>query len=232
MYQIAFRRCTHGLAFTVIILLIFSGVGTYAQENQQQAEDREREAAEQVAKGVNAMHEKQKDVEQGLSWRVTLLPFLGHRNLYNQFHHDEPWDSAHNRSLIAMMPRIYKSRPNLPESKTTYVALISDDGVITQESGRISMANVPDGASNTILFVNAETDYAVTWTRPDDLRFDPEQPFRGLGGGKGIFTAVFVDGSVHQIPTSLDKETMRRLVWRNDGQPVSLRTVRSCFVKF
>ena len=32
-----------------------------------------------------------------LSWRVRLLPYLGHQALYNEFHRDEPWDSPHNK---------------------------------------------------------------------------------------------------------------------------------------
>jgi RNA polymerase sigma factor (sigma-70 family) len=42
-----------------------------------------------------------------LSWRVELLPFLGEDALYNQFKHDEPWDSPHNRKLLSKMPVVY-----------------------------------------------------------------------------------------------------------------------------
>ena len=36
-----------------------------------------------------------------LSWRVLLLPYLEQNELYKQFHLDEPWNSEHNRKLIA-----------------------------------------------------------------------------------------------------------------------------------
>ena len=39
-----------------------------------------------------------------LSWRVALLPHMGYRPLYERFHLDEPWNSPHNRSLLAEMP--------------------------------------------------------------------------------------------------------------------------------
>ena len=42
-----------------------------------------------------------------LSWRVHLLPYLEHENLYKEFHLDEPWDSEHNKKLIDQMPAIY-----------------------------------------------------------------------------------------------------------------------------
>src|SRR5262249_25696015 len=32
-----------------------------------------------------------------LSWRVLILPYIEHDDLYKQFHLDEPWDSAHNK---------------------------------------------------------------------------------------------------------------------------------------
>ena len=39
-----------------------------------------------------------------LSWRVAILPYLGYRSLYERFHLGEPWDSAHDRDLLAEMP--------------------------------------------------------------------------------------------------------------------------------
>jgi hypothetical protein len=42
-----------------------------------------------------------------LSWRVALLPYLDQNNLFNQFHLDEPWDSAHNKKLLSKMPKVF-----------------------------------------------------------------------------------------------------------------------------
>jgi hypothetical protein len=39
-----------------------------------------------------------------LSWRVSLMPQLGYKALYERCHRDEPWDSPHNRPLLAEMP--------------------------------------------------------------------------------------------------------------------------------
>src|SRR5438067_2546418 len=43
-----------------------------------------------------------------LSWRVTILPFVEHEKLYQQFKLDEPWDSAHNIKLVQQMPSLYQ----------------------------------------------------------------------------------------------------------------------------
>ncbi len=50
-----------------------------------------------------------KDGKPLLSWRVALLPYLGHEELYKQFKLDEPWDSEHNQKLLDKMPRVYSS---------------------------------------------------------------------------------------------------------------------------
>ncbi len=44
-----------------------------------------------------------------LSWRVALLPFLDKQDLYDEFHHDEPWDSPHNLKLVDKMPKVFRS---------------------------------------------------------------------------------------------------------------------------
>lgn len=216
------------LASVATIALGLAAVAA-AQENggASKQEQAERKAAEGAGKKLGEMVKarKGKDIDAGLSWRVALLPYLGYENLHEQFHHDEPWNSPHNRKLIPMMPRIYRSSPALPEGHTTFLALVSDDSVITRETGGIRMSDITDGTSHTILCVSANRDRAVPWTQPKDIRFDPENPLRGLGN-RGYFLALFVDGSVHRIPSTIDEETMRRLVYRNDGKPVSLNFMR------
>jgi len=203
---------------------------TQQQDKVSSASDTERKAAEGVGKGVGKLRQEQQETKAtgGLSWRVGLLPYLGHQNLYNEFHHDEPWNSPHNRQLISKMPQIYNTRGNrglVGEGKTTVVALVSPRSVVTSEQGGIRLNDIPDGASKTILFVGANSDHAVTWTKPQDIRFDPKQPLEGLGR-RGYFQAVLADGSVHQIPSTISAETMRRLVYRDDGEPVTMNFLR------
>ena len=57
-----------------------------------------------------------------LSWRVHILPYLNHNDLYQQFHMDEPWDSPHNKSLIDQMPAVFQSPASGGSSgKTSYL---------------------------------------------------------------------------------------------------------------
>jgi hypothetical protein len=63
-----------------------------------------------------------------LSWRVHLLPFLGHYDLYREFHLNEPWDSPHNSSLIEKMPEEYLTGKPGPKT-TSFVVFLGDECV-------------------------------------------------------------------------------------------------------
>lgn len=161
-----------------------------------------------------------------LSWRVAILPFVGGRGLYDQFHRDEPWDSEHNRKLIVQMPPVYAA-PALPadmraKGMTTYLAPVGTGTIFGGTEGT-SFATITDGTSNTIIVVEAAPAKAVIWTKPDDLAIDPKDPRAGLTGqpSRG-FHALMADGSVHRLVDSIDPQMLLRLFQRNDGQPVSI----------
>ena len=101
-----------------------------------------------------------------LSWRVHLLPWLGERKLYNEFHLDEPWNSDHNRNLMFKIPSVYQTATLdlVITGKTTIVVPKSDKGIFQGEAGT-PIKEIIDGTSNTILFVEAPDDQAVIWTQ-------------------------------------------------------------------
>src|SRR5262249_18903195 len=82
-----------------------------------------------------------------LSWRVQLLPYLEQTNLYNQFKLDEPWDSPHNKKLIAKMPPIYRSAFSRKgaEGKTVYLAPVGKDTAFSGRKGLRFPKDFPDG---------------------------------------------------------------------------------------
>jgi hypothetical protein len=148
-----------------------------------------------------------------LSWRVHLLPFVGANDLYKQFHLDEPWDSPHNKQLLARMPEVYQG-PNRTlnrEGKTIYLLPVGKDAAFKDgpEGPRLPQ-DFPDGMSNTILIVEADDAHAVPWTKPEDLKIDLEHPERGLGGHfRGGFVVGMGDGSVRLIAQGISKTTLR-----------------------
>ena len=110
---------------------------------------------------------------------MQILPYLDESHLYKEFHLDEPWDSPHNKPLIARMPAVFANPSEQPAiGRTHYVVPVGKGLMFDGEKG-VRMADVKDGASNTIMAV--EADKSVIWTKPDDLDVDLEKPLDGLG---------------------------------------------------
>ncbi len=155
-----------------------------------------------------------------LSWRVHLLPFLEENDLYEQFKLDEPWDSPHNIKLLDQMPAIYKS-PNFADDRRTIFLAVSGPGTVFPGNQKVGFGNITDGTSNTALFVEADPDSAVEWTKPTDWEMDPADPLRGLGNLRpGGFNVAFCDGSCHFISNTMDPENWRNIVTIADGNVV------------
>jgi hypothetical protein len=157
-----------------------------------------------------------------LSWRVHLLPFVGEQKLYKEFHLDEPWDSPHNRALIARMPPVYQG-PNWQlnrDGKTIYLAPVGKDVAFSgRAEGARMPADFPDGTSNTIMLVEADNAHAVPWTKPEDLEVDLDHPERGLGGHfPGGFLVGLADGSVRFLSSAISKATLRAAFTRSGGE--------------
>jgi hypothetical protein len=96
------------------------------------------------------------------------------------------------------------------------------------ETGQeIAVRDVVDGLSKTVLVVEAAPEHAVPWTKPEDIDFDPNNPKAKLGDRRGNFLAVLVDGSVHRISRAISDEIMRRLVLRNDGEPIDWQELQA-----
>ncbi len=67
-----------------------------------------------------------------LSWRVAILPYIEQDHLYRQFKLDEPWDSPHNKKLLALMPKIFAPPPGVRTRQpySTYYQLLVGPGAI------------------------------------------------------------------------------------------------------
>jgi len=157
-----------------------------------------------------------------LSWRVEILPFLGENQLYNQFHRDEPWDSEHNKTLIARRPAVFGGQGLAnTNGKTRVLAPVGLAMMFSGTPQAVLMKEVTDGTSNTILLVETAPDRAVTWTKPDDLKIDAKEPTAGLLDERATgFNAAFADGSVHYLSAKIDPKTLNALFTRNGGEVI------------
>jgi prepilin-type processing-associated H-X9-DG protein len=190
-----------------------------------------------------------KEGKPGLSWRVAILPYLGHDDLYKKFALEEPWDSPHNRQLLGSMPAIFvcpsasRGDPWLTsyrafsgngsffepayDARLAKVWWTDPDGTKHYQPAPtrgLSIAQFVDGPANTLMIVEAKE--AVPWTKPDEFPFDPAHPARAFFGAgsphRGGFNAVFVDGALRFIKSTTDPHAFRAMVTRNGGEIIVL----------
>jgi hypothetical protein len=160
-----------------------------------------------------------------LSWRVHILPYLELRNLYEQFHLDEPWDSPHNLELAKHMPDIYRDADDPVDSMTTRIVFMTGPNTPFVDRRRgPQFRQFRDGTSKTILAVQAGDESAVVWTKPDDLPFDPRNPVAGLGSVNprvGLLV-LMADGSIRTLSPGFEDATFAKLVTPDGGEIVDV----------
>ncbi len=181
-----------------------------------------------------------KEARPLLSWRVHILPFIEGSDLYRQFRFDEPWDSDHNKKLIAKMPAVFKSPGlDLAEGKTCYLVPVGNDprygtmfptGPTFANRGAtargLSLGAITDGTSNTVMILEAPPEKAVTWTKPDDWEVNVKDAKKGLfGARKGFLLAAFGDASAQRVSEKASAEAVLRLLGRADGEVVDFEGV-------
>jgi WD40 repeat protein len=162
-----------------------------------------------------------KDGRPLLSWRVAILPYIGQKELFEQFHRDEPWDSPYNLTLIKKIPQAYKrgGSESTGDGKTVIQAFV---GGGTSFDGRDGLAGekLTDGIDSTLLA--AEAAQAVTWTEPADLMITGKDPLPRLGSlPTERVSILFADGVVMTVPRDrLDAAILRAFVTRAGGEKV------------
>jgi len=150
-----------------------------------------------------------------LSWRVAILPYLDQQALYSQFHLDEPWDSEHNLPLSKQLPLVYanfqhgelrlegKTLYQIPHGKgALYQGIAGPDDEVYDES--------PGGRSGTAFMVETSPEFAVVWTKPDDVEISEVTARHRLNGGAGGLSSVlFADQHLETL--HLLSETPERI---------------------
>jgi hypothetical protein len=155
-----------------------------------------------------------------LSWRVHLLPFLEQQALYQQFHLDEPWDSPHNKTLIPLMPPIYRNPSSTAQPEMAdYLAVVGEGLMFEGREGR-RMSDIHDGTAHTIMVLEVDPDRAVVWTKPDDWEYDARNPMAGLGRIRPSgFNALFADSHLQTISRDISPNQFHAMLTIAGGEP-------------
>jgi hypothetical protein len=154
--------------------------------------------------------------ERELSWRVTLLPYLGSSALQKQFDLSAAWDDPRNVSLQDEMPSSYAhhERPD-DTGKLTYFQYFTGPDSLFPDSSPRELKDLKDGLANTMLVADAAD--SVVWTRPADMAIAPDRP---LPVPAKQFFAGMADGTVRVIDRSKTSDAiLRQLINPNDGLP-------------
>jgi len=186
-----------------------------------------------------------------LSWRVHLLEFVD-PGLYWQFHLDEPWNSPHNHQLISEMPAVYRSplAPSVEEGKTCYVMAVGEglfcpvtasfrpDAYQQNSSPKANAAQFggidPSRrySANTLVVVEVLPEFAVIWTKPDDLQFDAQRPKTNLvDDRRDSFLAITADMVPRSFSSELSNSTVRNLFLDDRSSRLDVATIADTKVR-
>ncbi len=165
-----------------------------------------------------------------LSWRVALLPFLGHDDLYQQFKRDEPWSSDHNSKLLNRIPDVFlEPDVRLSEARqrglTAYHIPVGERALF-QPTGTTSFSEVTDGLRSTAMLLVGNEYSLMAWTAPGNPPTDDSDNvwtyfFSVRPGFEGLILGM-ADGSVRMLSLDdLASDLIEALLTRAGGESLS-----------
>jgi len=164
------------------------------------------------------------------SWRVFVLPYLDRASLAAAYRFEEPWDCpANSRLHSAGVPNFQcpSDRAEQPEGANwTSICAIVGPHTVWPAEGSLTLGEISDGTSNTI-FLGEVYQSGIHWMEPRDLDVLQMSTTVNAAGGQGISSphpggahVLLGDGSARFLSDETSPEILRRLIERDDGEPV------------
>lgn len=156
------------------------------------------------------------------SWRTLILPFVEEQALYDSIDLTKPWDDPANAEALATtLPNFQCPSWEVPEGHTTYLAVVGEGFAFSGPKGT-KLEEIADGASDTLLVIDATTEAAVHWMSPEDADESLVQSY--VDGVKtnhpGVFLAAFADGHCTAIDVETPPEVRRTMLTIAGGEEV------------
>lgn len=151
------------------------------------------------------------------SWRTLILPYLDHAPLYNKIDFSKPWDDPVNAGAANTQVNAYHC-PSVPGpyTNTSYMVVVGADTCFPGTASK-SISEITDGASNTIMVVEVDSEKSVPWMSPMDVE---EQFFLSLGpkskvSHTGGLHVLMADGAARFASYNLDQKVRHALMTIN-----------------
>ncbi|RMF43427.1 MAG: DUF1559 domain-containing protein [Planctomycetota bacterium] len=137
------------------------------------------------------------------SWRTLILPFLEQQALYNQIDLSKPWDDPGNAAIAETQIAVYAC-PSTPLGNQTTYQVVVDSSSIFPGATPVSIQEITDGTSNTLLVIEAPPELAVPWMSPNDVDMDTFLTEVGRTHHTGGGNAALADGSIQFLSQDVD----------------------------
>lgn len=156
------------------------------------------------------------------SWRTLILPYLYQKPLYDSIDLSKPWnDPANAKAYATVLPAYACPSTELPESHTTYLALVGSECSFHPTEPR-TFKDFADGKSSTAWVIDASMGEAVHWMDPRDsgnqffLNFNDKSQLSHAGG----IQVLLSDGSARFVSAQVRNETRRALLTIAGGESI------------
>jgi hypothetical protein len=151
-----------------------------------------------------------------LSWRVSLLPHIEQKDLFDRFDQALAWNHPANEAPRLSMPGVYvRVGRDAGEQNATFFQYFTGPETIWPDNQSRNLRHFPGGWSNTFLF--AEALDGVPWTKPADMQVSADSP---LPVPEDQFMICLGDASVRTILRSnVSDATLRLYINPRPGLP-------------
>jgi prepilin-type processing-associated H-X9-DG protein len=149
------------------------------------------------------------------SWRTWLTPYMESSNFLSTVDGDKPWNDPANEESLKFDFSAYRC-PSVPDlgTRTTYLAIVTPTSFIQPTVPR-KLADVKDGQSATIVFMDVDAKHAVPRMAPFDADENlalgivgPDWP--GQHGNLAIVS--FADGHGKSLHAGISPDVLRAMI--------------------
>ena len=157
-----------------------------------------------------------------LSWRVALLPFMGHEELFRKFNLEEPWDSDHNRKLLSEIPEEFLYA-DLDDQTLTRIAMPSGRSMFWNPNSDFTYDRCRDGLKHSVLFY--ETSKPIPWTKPTEPLIESDNPHKSIyWHSNELGYVATASHEQKRIGEKMSKDDLTSVLTANGGEVVSAKT--------